>query len=67
MKRLNVFDFDNTLYDGDSSINFYLYCLRKHISIARYIPIQLYGAFLYLLKIRSKEYFKEKYFLFLKG
>lgn len=67
MEELNVFDFDNTIYDGDSSIDFYIYVLRNNISLIRYLPIQMYGMLMYKLKIKSKEYFKEKYFSFLKG
>lgn len=67
MIELNVFDFDGTIYDGDSSINFYLFSLKRNFSLIRYLPIQIYGFILYKLKIRSKEYFKEKYFSFLKG
>lgn len=67
MKELNVFDFDNTIYDGDSSIDFYLFTLKKNPLLIRYLPIQLYGMLLYKLNIKSKEYFKEKYFSFLKG
>lgn len=67
MCRLNVFDFDNTIYDGDSSIDFYIFCLKRNPLLIRYLPIQLYGMITYKLKIKNKEYFKEKYFSFLKG
>lgn len=26
---MNVYDFDKTIYDGDSTIDFYLYCVKK--------------------------------------
>lgn len=67
MQELYVFDFDDTIYDGDSSIDFYLFCLRKNILLIRYLPIQIYGMIMYKLKLKQKEYFKEKYFSFLKG
>ncbi len=67
MCRLNVFDFDNTIYDGDSSIDFYIFCLKRNPLLIRYLPIQLCGMITYKLKIKNKEYFKEKYFSFLKG
>lgn len=67
MEELNVFDFDKTIYDGDSSIDFYIYSLKENIWIIRYLPIQIYGMLMYKLKIKPKEYFKEKYFSFLKG
>ena len=63
---INAYDFDKTIYDGDSSIDFYLYCLKIKKSIIVLLPIQLYGMLLYILKIKNKEYFKEKFFVFIK-
>ena len=63
---INAYDFDGTIYDGDSSIDFYLFCLKKRPSIIVYFPIQLYGIVLYLFKIKNKDYMKEKLFIFLK-
>lgn len=67
MEELNVFDFDDTIYDGDSSVNFYLFSLKKNFFLIRYLPLQIYGFILYKLKVKPKEFFKEKYFSFLKG
>ena len=63
---INAYDFDGTIYDGDSSVDFYLYCLKRKPSIILFIPIQAWGIVLYLLKIRKKEYMKEKFFSILK-
>ena len=63
---VNVYDFDKTIYDGDSSIDFYVYCLKMKKSIILLLPVQIFGMFLYLLKIKSKEYYKEKFFTFVK-
>ena len=27
---MNVYDFDKTIYDGDSTADFYLFSLRRH-------------------------------------
>ena len=35
---MNVFDFDNTIYDGESVIDFFLYYCRKDKSLIKYIP-----------------------------
>ena len=67
MDNLNVFDFDKTIYDGDSSIDIYIYLLKRNILLIRYLPIQLFGLIVYCLKIKPKEYFKQKYFSFLNG
>ena len=44
---MNVYDFDKTIYDGDSTIDFYFYCLKKHPKIILCLPIQLYAAVKY--------------------
>ena len=63
---INVYDFDKTIYDGDSSIDFYLYCLKRKKSIILLLPIQIFALILYILKIKDKEYFKSKFFSFVK-
>ena len=39
---MRVFDFDNTIYDGESVIDFYLFSLRRNPKVARYVPVVLY-------------------------
>ena len=63
---INAYDFDETIYDGDSSVDFYLYCLKRKPSIIIMAPIQIYGVLLYILKIKNKDFMKEKIFSFLK-
>ena len=63
---MNVYDFDKTIYNGDSSVDFYLYCLKKNPLILMYLPIQLFAIILYKLKLKNKKYMKEKFFSFLK-
>ncbi len=63
---MNAYDFDETIYDGDSSVDFYFFCLKKNKKVLLCLPIQMYGFLLYLLKIKDKTYFKEKVFSFLK-
>ena len=47
--NVNLYDFDNTIYDGDSSVDFYLFCLKKKISIIKYLPIFIIYFFLYII------------------
>ena len=61
---MNVYDFDKTIYDGDSSIDFYLFSMSKKPYIIVLIPLIFWGYILYKLKIKDKEYFKEMYFKF---
>lgn len=62
---MNVYDFDNTIYAGDSSVDFYVFCLKRHPSILTLFPRQLWGAILYRLGKITKVRFKEIFFSFL--
>lgn len=35
---MNVYDFDNTIYDGESVIDFYLYALKKQPGLISVLP-----------------------------
>lgn len=63
---IRAYDFDGTIYDGDSSVDFYLFCLKKNKKVLLQLPIQLCGVFLYAIRIIDKTTFKEKVFSFLK-
>lgn len=63
---INAYDFDKTIYDGDSSVDFYKYCLKKNKKVLLNVPIQLFGTILYVLKIIDKTRFKERVFSYLK-
>ena len=62
---MNVYDFDDTIYAGDSTVDFFFYCLKKKPAIIRYVPHQIFGACRYALKRITKEEFKEAFFAFL--
>lgn len=62
---MNVYDFDGTIYEGDSSLDFYKYCVKKHPQILFCLPKQIWGMFLYYLRIKNKTKFKEHFFSFL--
>ena len=36
--RIDVYDFDGTIYDGDSTADFVLFCLRRHPDMLRSLP-----------------------------
>ena len=52
---MNVYDFDNTIYDGESVLDFYLYCLRRHPGILKYIPHILVSWAKYKALLLSRE------------
>lgn len=64
---MNVYDFDNTIYDGDSTFDFYLFCLRRHKKILLLLPSLLFAYIkYYVFNISSKTQFKEAMYKFLK-
>lgn len=62
---MNVYDFDDTIFAGDSTRTFWLYCLRRRPQLLACLPRQLAGAARYALGRCSKEAFKEAFFSFL--
>ena len=61
-----LFDFDGTIYDGDSSIDFFLFCIKKDKKVILNVPKMIFATILYKLKIINKTKMKEKYFSFLR-
>lgn len=64
---MNVYDFDRTIYNGDSTVDFYFFVLKNNKTILKLIPEQAKGAFLYLTKQIGKKKFKESFYSFLKN
>lgn len=62
---MNVFDFDGTIYEGDSSVDFFLFCLRRHPSMALGAPGMLAAALAYRAGRITKTRMKERFFAFL--
>lgn len=55
MVRINVFDFDNTLYDGESTLDFYLFCVKHHPKLLKYAFVIFYALIKYKLCIISED------------
>lgn len=64
---MNVYDFDGTIYNGDSSVDIYFFLLKRYPKLIAYFPKQILGMVRYKLHLSSKEEMKEMYFSFLKG
>lgn len=62
----NVYDFDKTIYNGDATLNFYKYCIRRYPRSLLALPFAAAGAVLYILKLISKTRLKELFFRFLR-
>lgn len=59
---MNLYDFDETIYDGDSTRDFVLYCYRHFPQTLRYLPRQLAAVASYMAGKIDKTTFKERYF-----
>ena len=64
---MNVYDFDKTIYDGDSTLDFYFFSLKKNPMLIRFLPIQIIGFIKYMFGLCPKLHFKEKFYSFLRG
>lgn len=53
---MNAYDFDNTIYDGESMYDFFFLCLSKDIRLFRYIPEVIYRLIQYKLNHLQIEY-----------
>lgn len=62
---MNVYDFDGTIYDGDSTVDFYRYCLRKHPGLISCVPRQMWSLLQYMMGRIDTTEFKECFFCFL--
>lgn len=64
---MNVYDFDETIYSGDSTRDFYFYSIKKDKTLLRFLPKQGWAFLKYMFGIISKTQFKEKFYVFLSG
>ncbi|MCF0124260.1 MAG: haloacid dehalogenase-like hydrolase [Clostridia bacterium] len=63
---MNVYDFDGTIYNGDSTIDFYLFCLRRNPILLSCLVRQGRGFLRYVFGKIDKTKFKEEFFCFLR-
>lgn len=66
MERYKAYDFDGTIYDGDCSIDFFLFCLRRYPKCALNIPYFMIGILKYKTGKCNKKVLKENFFGYLK-
>ena len=62
---MNVYDFDGTIYNGDSTVDFFLFALKRNPVLVCCVPKQVMGFILYGLKRIDKTELKEYFFSFL--
>lgn len=55
---MHVYDFDKTIYDGDCTVDFYLYCLKKYKPVRSTFGENLIGAIGWKTGLVNKRRFK---------
>lgn len=63
----DVYDFDGTIYRGDSSVDFFLFIIKKRPAVLRFLPRQIWALAMYKRGRLPKKAFKEAFFCFLQG
>ena len=62
---MNVYDFDKTIFAGDSTASFYFFELRRHPLLIKHLPKQFSAFFSYFRKKIDKTQMKERFYIFL--
>lgn len=61
---MNVYDFDKTIFHGDSTFKFYFYCIKTQPKIMIWLPFQFVSFLLYVCGFIDKTHFKERFYKF---
>ena len=64
--KFDLYDFDGTIYDGDSGIDFIKYSIKNHKGTLKCLFASIWTVILFILKLRTKEEMKNKLFAFVK-
>lgn len=62
---MNVYDFDKTIYLRDSSVDFYVYNLKKDLTLLRFFPKQAVAMIRYKLKRIPKTQMKQVFYTYM--
>ena len=63
---MNVFDFDKTIYDGDSTVDFWKFCLKKYPKTKKHLLHTGFNGLRFVVGIMEKTAFKEDFYSFLR-
>lgn len=63
---MNVYDFDHTIYPGDSTLDFWRFCLRRHPAALLALPGAVLSGGLFKAGLKSREAFKASFYRFLR-
>ncbi len=62
---MNAYDFDQTIYDGDATVDFFMHCVRRHSGVRRFLPSLIGPGIRFLLGKLDKTQWKQVFFGFL--
>lgn len=60
---MNIYDFDKTVYNGDSTVDFYKFCLKKYPKTRSSVIKTGWYFFMMMLRVYSKTQCKEKFYM----
>ena len=63
---INLYDFDHTIYDGDASLDFILYCMRRQPKLWKHLPSQGIALMGYVAGMKTRKQIKQVAFRFLR-
>lgn len=61
---MNVYDFDKTIYAGNSMVDYCFFVLGRHPFLIKYLPTQIWAALSYLFGRIEKKEMKERLYRF---
>lgn len=64
-RAVNVYDFDHTIYRGDASLDFILYCMLRQPKLWKYLPDQAEAITRYIFGLWNRKQVKQVAFAFL--
>ncbi len=64
---MNAYDFDKTIYDGDSTANFFRYCVKRSLKIRLLTPYYVLGFIPYKMGIINKTRAKRHFYNFVRA
>lgn len=47
---MNIYDFDNTVYNGNCSVDFFVYCVKKDPRLLKYAPKHFFDLVMYKMR-----------------
>ena len=59
---MNVYDFDKTIYRGDSTKRFIIHLIKRQPALMRFLPGFAVNGLLFVARLRKKQTFKERMF-----